>query len=103
MFVTHVTFNLSGIDEKAYQGAVKDLAPSYANVPGLVSKVWIKQSDKGVYGGIYYWDSEASYDKYMSSDLYKAVSTHPNLINFNTACYNDVVEGTSVTKGVCKL
>lgn len=101
MYTTHVTFNLSGIDESAYLEAVKSLAPNYAKVPGLKSKVWIKQNHLGIYGGIYHWASKADYENYMGSDLYKAVSTHPNLVNFKTACYDDVPEGTLVTRGAC--
>lgn len=103
MYVTHVTFNLSGIDENAYVEAVKSLAPGYAQVPGLKSKVWIKQSKIGTYGGIYHWAAKADYDNYLKSDLYKAVSTHPNLVNFSTACYEDVPEGTLVTRGACNF
>lgn len=101
MYVTYVTFNLSGIDESAYSEAVKTLAPGYAQVPGLLSKVWIKQSKIGAYGGIYFWASKSHYENYQESELYKAVSTHPNLINFNTICYEDMPEGTTVTRGVC--
>lgn len=103
MYITHVTFNLSGIDENAYSEAVKSLAPGYAQVPGLVSKVWIKQSNSGTYGGVYYWHSEGDYKNYLKSDLYKVVSTHPNLVNFTTTCYEDMPEGTSVTAGVCRF
>lgn len=103
MYITHVTFNLSGIDENAYSEAVKSLAPGYAKVPGLVSKAWIKQSDIGAYGGMYFWASKGDYENYLKSDLYKAVSTHPNLVNFNTVCYENMPEGTSVTAGVCRF
>ncbi|GAB2897192.1 hypothetical protein GCM10027202_26210 [Microvirgula curvata] len=103
MYVTHVTFNLSGIDEKAYREAVKSLALGYAQVPGLVSKVWIKQSKIGTYGGVYFWASEEDYENYLQSELYKMISTHPNLANFNTNCYENMPEGTSVTAGICRF
>lgn len=103
MYITHVTFNLSGIDENAYSEAVKSLAPGYAQVPGLISKAWIKQSDIGAYGGIYFWASKGDFEKYLKSDLYKAFSAHPNLVNVKTACYEDMPEGTLVTAGVCRF
>lgn len=103
MYVTHVTFNLSEIDENAYSEAVKSLAPGYAQVPGLVSKIWIKQSKIGTYGGMYFWASKDDYENYLKSELYKAVSAHSNLVNFNTTCYEDMQEGTSITAGVCRF
>jgi heme-degrading monooxygenase HmoA len=103
MYVTHVTFNLSGIDENAYSEAVKSLAPGYAQVPGLVSKIWIKQSKIGTYGGMYFWASKDDYENYLKSELYKAVSAHSNLVNFNTTCYEVMQEGTSITAGVCRF
>ncbi|MCG3675268.1 YdhR family protein [Aliarcobacter butzleri] len=101
MYITYVTFNLSGIDENAYSEAVKSLASSYAQVPGLISKIWIKQSNSGTYGGMYFWSSKKDYENYLKSELYKTVSNHPNLVNFNTVCYEDMPEGTSITAGVC--
>jgi len=101
MYATHVTFNLDGLSEQDYIEMTKSLAPSYAAVPGLKVKIWIKQSDNGVYGGIYLWESKAAYQNYMESELYKSVSSHPNLVNLNTECYDDIPEGTSATKGPC--
>jgi hypothetical protein len=103
MYVTHVTFKLSGIDEEAYSGAIESLAPQYAKVPGLVSKTWVKQPDTSTYGGIYFWASKEDYATYSKSQLCDAVRSHPNLVSFQTTCYEDMPEGTAVTAGVCKF
>jgi hypothetical protein len=103
MYITHVTFKLSGIDEKAYSGAIDNLAPQYAKVPGLISKAWIKQPESGTYGGIYFWASREDYENYSKSELCSAVTNHPNLAEFHTAAYENMPEGTSVTAGVCRF
>ena len=103
MYITYVTFNLSGIDEKAYTESIKCLVPEYARVPGLISKVWMKKPEAGVYGGIYCWASKQDFETYSKSELCASVENQPNLANFKTTAYENLPEGTSVTAGVCKF
>src|SRR5439155_14657503 len=50
MHVTIVNFRLNGVDEQQYASLCDQIAPAFAAVPGLISKVWIK-NDTGTYGG----------------------------------------------------
>ena len=43
-------FNLNGITETDYAAGCDQIAPAFAAVPGLVTKVWLADSDAGVYG-----------------------------------------------------
>ncbi len=45
-------FNLNGITETDYAAGCDQIAPAFAAVPGLVTKVWLADSDAGVYGGV---------------------------------------------------
>ena len=42
MHVLLVNFNLQGVDERQYAAMCDQIAPAFAAVPGLVSKVWLK-------------------------------------------------------------
>ena len=55
MIIQVVNFNLEGITHEQYQGAATELAPSFNEVKGLKSKVWLSDKDNNVYGGVYTW------------------------------------------------
>ena len=99
MHVTIVNFRLNGIDEQQYASLCDQIAPAFAAVPGLISKVWIK-NETGTYGGVYVWESRAAYQRYMESDLFKTVLSHPNLADISAKDF-EILEGpTRVTHGL---
>jgi hypothetical protein len=100
MHVLIVNFNLKGVDEKAYAKMCDEIAPAFAAVPGLVSKVWLKSSETGTYGGVYLFRDRAAFDAYTRSDLFKTVGAHPNLANISAKDF-DILEAPSrVTNGL---
>ena len=57
MNVLIVNFTLEGISEEQYQAMCDDVAPAFAAVPGLASKVWLADREAGIYGGVYMFES----------------------------------------------
>jgi hypothetical protein len=45
MHVQIINFQLTGVTESDYAGLVDQLAPMFAEVPGLVRKVWLANSE----------------------------------------------------------
>jgi hypothetical protein len=100
MQVLIVNFNLKGVDESQYAKLCDELAPAFAAVPGLISKIWIKNSDTGTYGGVYVFADREALNRYQESDLFRAVAVHKNLTNITADDFAVFEAPTRVTHGI---
>ena len=99
MHIQVVSFTLSGIDESQFRTECDELAPAFAALPGLISKVWLADSTSGTYGGVYTWEDRHAMQRFAESDLFKAVVSHPNLVGVTSRDFG-VIEGpTRLTHG----
>jgi hypothetical protein len=94
MHVLIVNFHLKGITEAEFRAMSDELAPTFAAVLGLISKVWLADPDTNTYGGVYLWDNEASCLAYQASELFNAVKSHPNLADVTSRQFG-VLDGPS--------
>jgi hypothetical protein len=95
-----VNFSLDGLTEADFTSSSEELAPAFAALPGLVSKVWTLDRAEGVFCGVYTFDSEAAVDSYLESDLWAGVRSMPGFMNV-TARRFDVLDGlTRITRGL---
>jgi len=87
VLVVNYELNEMTLEEHAKLGSdvVGNFAPG--KVSGLISKTFIGNVDKGVFGGVYYFNSSSSLDQYLESELWKDIVAHPNLVNFKTDIY----------------
>ena len=100
MHVQIINFQLNDIDEAAYRMLCDELAPAFAALPGLLSKVWLADAATGTYGGVYLWQDRAAMEQFTRTDLFNAVATHPNLAGVSSRDFA-VLEGpTRVTRGL---
>lgn len=100
MHIQIINFNLKDVGEEGYRNLCDQLAPSFANLPGLISKVWLADSASNTYGGVYVWrDREAMVD-FTKTDLFNAVATHPNLANITSKDFAILEGPTRVTRGL---
>ena len=72
-----VTFSLQGISEAELRAAFEAVAPEFAALPGLRSKVWLAERTSNTYGGIYTWQDRAAMQAYLYGELYAAVRDNP--------------------------
>jgi hypothetical protein len=94
-----VNFNLEGLPEEEFASSCDELAPTFAAVPGLVSKVWLADRAESTFGGVYAFESAKAVDDYLQSDLWAAVGATPGLVNISVRRFG-VLEGpTRVTRG----
>ena len=99
MHIQIVNFRLEGIGEEDYRGIAETIAPAFANLPGLVSKIWPANPETGAYGGVYVWQSREAMENYKESDIYKGMATNPHFADATVKDYA-VLEGpTRVTRG----
>ena len=94
-----VNFNLDGLSEEEFARSCDELAPAFAGVPGLASKVWIADRAEGVYGGVYTFESEMDVDHYLQSDLFAGVGSTPGLANISVRRFGVLDGPTRVTRG----
>ena len=92
-------YRLKDIDEEGWAATCAEVAPAFAQVPDLISKVWLKGADAG-YGGVYIWDSDEAYHDFLSSELGQVVGSHPNIDGLTMRDWDVDAAPTEVTRGV---
>jgi hypothetical protein len=97
-----VNFSLDGLSEEDFASACDELAPAFAAVPGLVSKVWLADRADGIYGGVYTFESGAAADEYLQSDLWAGVGATPGLVNISVRRFGILDGPTRVTRGLAQ-
>lgn len=103
MHVQVVNFQLKGASEEQFFAECDNLAPAFAALPGLISKVWLADRANNTYGGVYVWSERAAMEAYLASDLFAAIKSHPAFSGFTSRDYG-VIEGpTSVTRGLAAV
>jgi len=99
MHVQIINFRLKGVTEEDYAGLCDNLAPTFAEVPGLVRKVWLANSETGTYGGVYVWRDKQAMEEFSTTDLFNSVATHPNLDDITSVDFGVLPGPTQVTNG----
>jgi hypothetical protein len=92
-----VTFHLDGIGETEYGAAVEDLLPTFAGMPGLVSKVWLADAGDGTYGGVYVWDDRTAMEAYLDGEVFAALRANPALAGVQSRDFGVLEWATRVT------
>ena len=99
MNVLIVTFHLEGVAAAEYSRTCEKLAPRFAAVPGLISKVWLADPATKAYGGVYTFRDRQALDGYLTSELFGSLAGMPGLGEVAVHAYG-VLEGpTAVTRG----
>lgn len=100
MHMLVITFQLDGMPVQEFYGLCDELAPTWAEIPGLISKVWLEDAETDTYGGIYTWQDRAAMEQFLGSDLFTAIATHPNFTNASVKDYGVIEAPTRVTRGL---
>jgi hypothetical protein len=89
-----VTFQLANLADDEYRLACDSLAPTFAAVPGLLSKVWLADTSSRTYGGVYTWADRASMDAFAAGDLFASVAANPSFVGITSHDFS-VIDGPS--------
>lgn len=103
MHILVITFQLEGLSTGEFYELCDELAPSWADIPGLISKVWLDSPETNTFGGIYTWESRQAMDDYLQSELFAAVANHPNFANATAKDYGVIEAPTRVTHGLAAV
>jgi hypothetical protein len=99
MHISVFDYQIQGIDDEGWAQACDELAPAFAVIPGLVSKVWLHGAGPAR-GGVYLWQDKAAYEAFLASELGKAVGSHPNIAGLTMRDYAVDEAPTRVTHGI---
>ncbi len=70
-----------------------------AEVPGLMSKVWLADRKNNVYGGVYKFENRSAADAYIASELFGNVSSNPAFTEISVKRFGVLAAPTAVTRG----
>ena len=99
MHIQIVNFRLKDLSEEDYVKSCEQEASAFADLPGLISKVWLANRETNTYGGVYTWQDRQAMENYVNSELFNAMATDPNLVDITSKDFA-VLEGpTWVTRG----
>jgi hypothetical protein len=95
-----VNFNLNVMTDSEYcQASEQEFGPAFANVDGLLAKVWLRDPATNTYGGVYAWKDKQAMTEFAKSDLFKAFVTSPNFVNITSRDYEVMEQPTRATRG----
>jgi quinol monooxygenase YgiN len=100
MHVQVVTFGLKDLSHDQYSELCNQLAPTYAGVPGLISKVWLEDRAANRYGGILTWRDRQAMDDFVQTDYFKGIAAHPNLAGVASVDFDIMEAPTRITSGL---
>ena len=83
MHIQIINFNLKDTTVSEYEDLCNQMAGAFAQVPGLLSKVWLADRDANVFGGIYAWRDEQALRAYEATELFQNVVQNPHFANIN--------------------
>ncbi len=78
--VTNYSFDMSS---EAFEDTATQLAQQFADVPGMVWKIWLINAASKEAGAIYLFEDDAALQQFKASPLVAAVLSHPALSNFD--------------------
>lgn len=100
MYIQVVNFHLQDLSDSEFRAACDEIAPAFADVPGLISKVWLANRGTNTYGGVYTWDTREAMEAYGESELFRAVASNPNFAEITSASFDVLEDPTRVTHGL---
>ena len=100
MHIQIVNFHLNGMDEAQYRRACDQEAPTFAAVPGLVSKVWLIDQSTNTYGGVYTWRDRQAMEDFLDSDLFREITVDPHVKDLTSRDFGVLDAPSQVTRGL---
>jgi hypothetical protein len=73
-----ITFRLHDMTDDGYRARCDELAPAFAEMPGLLTAVWLADPATGTYGGLYLFTDSGAADAFTESRLFRTVVLCPH-------------------------
>jgi hypothetical protein len=96
-----ITFDLVDMTPEEYADASAELAPSFAALSGLLTKIWLTDADHGRCGGLYLFADGHGARSFLESALARSIRRNPHFGNLAVQCF--AVDETSTAKTQPKI
>jgi Putative mono-oxygenase ydhR len=98
-----ITFDLVDMTPEQYAQLAAELAPSFAALPGLLTKIWLTDTDHGQRGGFYLFDDAAAAEGFLKSALALGVAQNPHFAHFTAQRFTVDQATTAMTQSKIKV
>lgn len=99
MHIQAINFNIKVSGEEYKEGAM-ELAPVFADLPGLVSKHWLADEATNTFGGGYIWADKKSFEAPVADEVFAAVKDNPDFENVTLKDFSVLDAPTKITRGL---
>jgi hypothetical protein len=100
MQILVVNFELKDMSLSEFRTMCDELAPTFAEVPGLISKLWLINEDTGTVGGVYSFRDAQALKAFQNSELFAAVGGNPHFVNIRATEFGILEGPTRITHGL---
>ncbi|MEP7367429.1 MAG: YdhR family protein [Acidobacteriota bacterium] len=101
MHIMIVNFHLQHLAEADYMRACEQqIAAAFRAVPGLVSKIWLRNAETNTYGGVYVWESRRAMENFRQSELGQSVGKSPHFAGVTMSDFDVLEAPTRITNGM---
>ena len=100
MHIQIINFNLNNLSHDDYAGACNEIAQTFADLPGLISKHWLANEETNTYGGVYFWESKEAMQEYLNSEVFSQVANNPSFANATSKDFAIQEAPTKTTRGL---
>jgi hypothetical protein len=97
MVLQIVQFQLAGIGQLEYEAEAERIAPTFADLPGLIAKVWLADPGEDTYGGVYLWTDRAAAEAYANGELLAVARRNPAFSNVRSSIFDTLAGPTALT------
>ena len=103
MHIQIINFNLEGVSEEDYRRLCETIAPAFADLPGLASKIWLANPATSTYGGLYVWRDREAMEAYEKTDIFKGLGANPHFENVRVKDFAVLEAPTHITGGLSEV
>ena len=98
MHVQTVTFGLNQISDDEYLEASRPATDTFAALPGLLVKIWLRNADAKVYGAVLLWRDRESYQRFADGEIFASIGSDPSLKGVASQDFEVIEELTQATQ-----
>ena len=103
MHILIVEFQVPGKHPGEVHDFLEPLVPAFADLPGLLAKVWMADAGADAYGAVYLWRDQESAAAFLASELWRTVETLPGLADVQARPFACIEDFTKITQPVLAL
>ena len=99
MHILIINFNLQDLSRAQFEEACQDLAQTFAEIPGLITKTWLANEETNTYGGVYHFENKQAMLDYKELEVFAAIGANQAFVNPVITDFG-ILEGPSKVTGI---